>query len=343
MLQKWSIVISLVVGAATILSSCTNAYYIDKRASSPRFNNGVFDSSMISDKTWWDFLKIRMTYDWADWPDWVESEQGDKPISKVSTDEIQVTLINHSTVLIQSNGFNIITDPIYSDRASPFSFAGPKRVRKAGVLFEDLPKIDVVIISHDHYDHFDLPTIKKLVARDNPQIFLGLGVGQYLSSTENVTELDWWQTAAVSDNFKLTFVPVQHFSGRGLFDRFSTLWGGYVLEIGTKKIYFGGDSGYADHYIKTYERFGAMDLSFLPIGAYAPKEIMEYVHLDPQQAVQAHLDLKSRKSIGIHYGTFQLTAEQIDEPTTLLSEESIKAGLHESEFVAVEFGQTIIF
>ena len=241
-------------------------------------------------------------------------------LDRVSGSEIRATFINHSTVLIQTGGYNIITDPIYSERCSPVSFLGPKRVRNPGIRFDDLPKIDVIIISHDHYDHLDLPTVERLVARDHPKIYLGLGVGERLDSMHNVTELDWWQRVEVGKDFYLSFVPVQHFSGRTLWDRNSTLWGGFVLEIGKRKIYFGGDSGYADHYKQTFEKFGAMDLALLPVGGYAPRDFMSFAHLDPRQAVQAHLDLHSRQSIGIHFGTFQLTSESMDEPIQLLDE-----------------------
>ena len=151
--------------------------------------------------------------------------------------------------------------------------------------------------------------------------------------------MDWWEEFTISEKFKLHFVEVQHFSGRSLWDRNSTLWGGFVLEVADRKIYFGGDSGYGGHYRKTFERFGAMDLSLLPIGAYSPREFMGPVHLDPRQAVQAHKDLKSKKSIGMHFGTFQLTAESIDEPVNLLRQESRDADLKENEFVALEPGQ----
>ena len=324
----------------TALTACVSNY-TDRRAESEHFYNGQFNNKVMEEHSLWSFLYTRATTDWSSWPEWIDTAFGPKPREKTD-DDVIVTMINHATVLIQSGGLNIITDPIYSLRASPFSFLGPKRVRKPGIKFEDLPKIDAILISHDHYDHLDLPTIKKLSQRDQSKVFVGLGVGQHLTSIANVQEFDWWQSTSLSEQMKITFVPVQHFSGRGLFDRFSTLWGGYVIETANKKIYFGGDSGYADHYKQTHEKFGAMDLAFLPIGAYAPRSFMGYAHMDPEQAIQAHLDLHSKQSIGIHYGTFQLTAEPINEPQELLLKEKAKANIEADKFITMEFGQPYI-
>jgi L-ascorbate metabolism protein UlaG (beta-lactamase superfamily) len=272
----------------------------------------------------------------------VDSPAAPKPLERVIGAESRVTVINHATVLIQSAGYNILTDPIFSKRCSPFSFIGPKRVRAPAIAFEDLPKIDVVLISHDHYDHLDLPTLKRLIARDNPQILVGLRVGQYIKSLR-FRELDWWESAAPAPDLKVTFVPVQHFSGRGLFDRFKTLWGGFVIEVGKKKIYFGGDSGYANHYVQTFEKFGPMDIAMLPIGAYRPRDFMRYVHVDPAEAVKAHQDLHAQKSVAIHYGTFQLSAEPLNEPQMLLRQAVENAGLDSGAFVAPAFGTPVIF
>ncbi len=331
----------MVASLLGVLAGCASTY-TDQRARSPHFKDGEFRNGSELSRSFWSFLKMRMHTDYAKWPDWVDSPYGPRPPGRVSGSEIRATFINHSTVLIQTGGYNIITDPIYSERCSPVSFLGPKRVRNPGIRFDDLPKIDVIIISHDHYDHLDLPTVERLVARDHPKIYLGLGVGERLDSMHNVTELDWWQRVEVGKDFFLSFVPVQHFSGRTLWDRNSTLWGGFVLEIGKRKIYFGGDSGYADHYKQTFEKFGAMDLALLPVGGYAPRDFMSFAHLDPKQAVQAHRDLHSRQSIGIHFGTFQLTSESIDEPITLLAKESAAAGLKKGAFITLGFGKSLV-
>jgi L-ascorbate metabolism protein UlaG (beta-lactamase superfamily) len=315
--------------------------YIDDRERSSHFRDHRFRNAKQMTTNLWSFLKMRRNTPYAVWPDWVEADPGPAPPERVADTEIRATLINHSTVLLQTGGYNIITDPIYSYRASPFSFLGPHRVRNPGIRFEDLPPIDAILISHDHYDHLDLPTVSRLLHRDRPKVFLGLGVGRRLKSMDRVTELDWWERVEAGRDFKVSFVPVQHFSGRTLTDRLSTLWGGFVLEIAGRKIYFAGDTGYASHFAQTYERFGAMDLSLLPIGAYSPRSFMGFVHIDPREAVQAHLDLRSRKSLAIHYGTFQQTAEPIDEPIELLTKEKELAGLWEEDFAVTEFGQPL--
>ena len=324
-----------------ILGGFGSTTYVNERDRSPHFKDGKFSNGIEPDKSWWDLIVSKVKDDWSAWPDWVESPYGSIPPKKVHGSDIRVTPINHSTVLIQTGGYNILTDPIYSESCSPIPFT-LKRVRNPGIRFEELPKIDVVIISHDHYDHLDLPTINRIVARDHPKIYLGLGVGERLESMTNVKELDWWEGTVVGKNFSLFFVPVQHFSGRTPFDQYSTLWGGFVLEINGRKIYFGGDSGYASHYKDTFDKFGPMDVSLLPIGGYAPRHFMAFPHLDPKQAVQAHQDLRSRKSIGIHFGTFRLTAERIDEPIELLAKETKMAGLKEEDFIAAEFGDPVV-
>ena len=315
----------------------------DRRESSPNFKDGIFHNTnaQLNKKTVWDTILMRLTTDWADWPDWVEVAQGEPPLERVYGDETQITFINHSTFLIQTGGYNILTDPVYSLWCGPIDYIGVKRVHQPAIAFDDLPKIDVVLISHDHYDHLDLDTIDDLVNRDDPRIYVGLGVADHLDSTNQVTELDWWDSAHVAPNFKVTFAETQHSSGRILIDRYETLWGGFVLEINDKKIYFGGDSGYSDHYIKTFQRFGPMDISLLPIGAYAPRYSMKNDHLDPAEAIQAHLELQSKKSIGMHYGTFQLTAEEWDEPPLLLESEKIKASIPVDDFVTLELGEPL--
>lgn len=303
--------------------------------------DGAFqNTATLPSKSLWTAIKMRLTTTWADWPEQVDVTPGPKPAARVDGNEAVVTLINHASFLVQTAGLNIITDPIYSDRCSPVSFAGPKRVHQPGIRFEDLPKIDVVLISHDHYDHLDSPTMSKLIARDNPLVLVGLGVGARFDTNPKVVELDWWQPYTVSNDVTISFAEVQHFSGRWLTDRNSTLWGGFVIETPAKRIYFGGDSGYGAHYQRTFDRYGAMDIALIPIGAYAPRSFMGPIHMDPKQAVQAHQDLRAKLSIGMHYGTFQLTAEPRLEPEQLLAEEKTRAGVAEDAFITIAPGRT---
>lgn len=300
--------------------SCASVEH--KKSDSAHFKDGKFvNSNPLEKRSFFSFLAMKMQTKFEKWPEWVDIKSGPRPSSLNEEQSIKVTLINHATVLIQSHGINILTDPIYSHRCSPVSWAGPKRHHKPAIKFEDLPKIDIVLISHDHYDHLDLPTIEKLVSRDDPFIFVGLGVGKRLADNKKVIEMDWWDKYEVSTSVNINFTEVRHFSGRTLTDRNTTLWGGFVIELGDKKIYFGGDSGYGGHYKKTFNKYGKMDISFLPIGAYAPQYFMQPVHMNPSEALQAHVDLQSNQSYGIHYGTFQLTAEKRDEPVKWLKKE----------------------
>jgi len=251
----------------------------------------------------------------AKWPVWVDIPEQPKPSARVEGNyELRATFINHATVLLQSAGLNFLTDPVWSERCSPFPFAGPRRVHRPGVAWDDLPKIDVVLLSHNHYDHLDVPTLKNIWRRDKPLILTGLGVGGFLASQGiNALELDWWQQHAVQ-NHLIHFVPAQHFSGRSVSDFHRTLWGGFVLQTPTGPVYFAGDTGDGPHFQQIYDKFGAMRFSLLPIGAYLPRWFMSLVHIGPEEAVNAHRILRSSLSLGIHWGTFHLADESRDQP-----------------------------
>lgn len=331
----------LIIIIGVLTASCAESK-MDLREKSPHFNDGVFaNSKPVEMHSFWEIVWNGITSDIerAEWPEWVETKVDNVPLKKVEGSDTRITFINHATFLIQVGGFNILTDPVFSERTSPVSFAGPKRVHKPGISIQNLPKVDVIILSHDHYDHLDLNSINELIERDNPKVYVGLGVGRRLVDSENIFELDWGDSVQVSDDFTLWFLEVQHFSGRTLTDRNTTLWGGYFMHVAGNKIYFGGDSGYADHYKNAYERFGAMDISLLPIGAYAPRELFKPIHLDPYEAVQAHSDLRSKLSIGMHYGTFQLSAEPRTDPIRLLEQAKQEADVSPSEFITLDVGQ----
>jgi L-ascorbate metabolism protein UlaG (beta-lactamase superfamily) len=252
-----------------------------------------------------------------------------------------VTFINHSCTLVQTGKINILTDPHFSDRASPVSWAGPFRVNPPGIAYDTLPHIDVVIISHDHYDHMDKKTLKMLNQDHKPLFLVGLGNDVHFKSfgiTDNVKTLDWWQPIQVANIF-ITFVPAQHFSGRGVFDHNTTLWGGYVMQIDKASLFFAGDTGYGPHFKTICERFGPMDFSMLPIGAFCPRWFMKPMHVNPEEAVFAHLDLQSKKSIGIHFKTFQLSDESYEQPVIELEAAKIKYNIPLENFIAPEFGQ----
>ena len=232
-----------------------------------------------------------------------------------------VTFIGHATFLIQTASGNILTDPMYSDRAGPFGLLGPRRVRQPAVRFDDLPPISTVLLSHNHYDHCDRPTLARLAKRFDPTVITPLGNGALVKSTglRKVEELDWWQEAKTSP-LPLTLTPAHHFSARTPFDRNRALWGGFTIDVADRRIYFAGDSAYAPFFREVRRRLGPIDLALLPIGAYEPRWFMQSVHMNPAEAVQAHLDLEAAASVAMHFGTFQLTTEGIDEPVRALEQ-----------------------
>ncbi len=256
--------------------------------------------------------------------------------------KIQITWIGQSSFLIQVDGMNILTDPVFSDRASPFSFIGPKRVAPPGIPFEALPPIQAVVISHNHYDHLDAPTIRML--GNAPRYIVPLGLAAWFSGQgiTNVTELDWWQEARMGRSV-ITAVPAQHFSARTLFDRNKTLWAGWIIRADAGTVYFAGCTGYMPEFKKIGKRFGPMIVSLLPIGGYSPRWFMRPVHMDPPEAVQAHRDLGSGVSIAMHWGTFRLTDEPMAEPPLYLEKSLKEAGVGKEEFIVMKFGETKIF
>ncbi|TNE72317.1 MBL fold metallo-hydrolase [bacterium] len=266
-------------------------------------------------------------------PEWIRN----------NTSEPVVTWINHSTFLIQIDGVNILTDPIFSDRCSPVQWAGPKRTTPVGLALDSLPKIDFVIISHDHYDHLDTGSIEQIesIQKDNPPVwFVPLKVKERLVDwgVKNVVEMDWWDSDSHS-GFEIHCVPAQHFSGRSLSDRNSTLWAGWVLIKDNKRFFFAGDTGYSPDFKEIGKRLGPFDVSFIPIGAYNPRWFMRGVHVDPYEAIKIHKDVQSKFSIGMHWGTFSLADEDMDEPPRALKDGLQKEGIDESRFVVMKNGQ----
>lgn len=234
--------------------------------------------------------------------------------------EIRVTLINHSTVLLQQAGLNILTDPIWSERASPFAWIGPKRLRQPGVRWDDLPRIDIALISHNHYDHLDLATLRRLAKRDAPRFVVPIGLARLLEKNgiSRVQELDWGDSLP-TEQTTIHSVPAMHFSARGAFDRNRTLWCGYVLEPPGGIVYFAADTGFGDHFAWIKERFGPPRLALLPIGAYEPRWFMGPIHMAPEQALQAHKILSAQTSIAIHHGTFQMADDGLDTAKKVLN------------------------
>jgi L-ascorbate metabolism protein UlaG (beta-lactamase superfamily) len=266
-------------------------------------------------------LRWKLTSRPARSPGFVNDVKPCKPPASVGDSELRVTMVNHSTVLLQVRDVHILTDPVWSKRASPLQWIGPRRRRAPGVRWEDLPRIDIVLLSHNHYDHLDLAALQKLADRGTAQFVVPLGVGRLLQSNGigPVHELDWGDQLGL-DGITVHGVPALHFSARGVFDRNRTLWCGYVIETGGRILYFAGDTAFGDHFDAIRERFGAPHLALLPIGAYEPRWFMSAVHMAPEAAVQAHAILGAETSIAIHHGTFQLADEALDAPRQRLRE-----------------------
>jgi L-ascorbate metabolism protein UlaG (beta-lactamase superfamily) len=267
-----------------------------------------------------DVLRWKLTSRPEPSPSFISDVEQSVPPRRVEGSGLRTTLVNHSTVLLQQRGSNILTDPIWSERASPLSWIGPRRRRKPGVSWEDLPCIDAVLISHNHYDHLDLPTLHRLAARGD-STFIVPARGARLFRSENIGpahELDWGESLSLP-GFTIHCVPALHFSSRGIFDRNITLWCGYVIEYQERLVYFAGDTGFGRHFAQVREKFGSPHLALLPVGAYEPRWFMSPVHMDPDEAIRAHAVLAARTSIAIHHGTFQLSDEGIDAPKKQLN------------------------
>ncbi|HEY0973240.1 MAG TPA: MBL fold metallo-hydrolase [Solimonas sp.] len=251
--------------------------------------------------------------------------------------------IGHSTFLVQWGGKRLLTDPVFGRRASPVGFAGPERLTRAAMKVSELPPVDFALISHNHYDHLDDGTVRRLAKRF-PQITfvvpLGLKAWFAQRGITRVVELDWWDSAEVC-GLRVHAVPAQHFSGRSTSDRNRTLWCGFIVEDPQgKKLYFAGDTGYSQDFPDIGARFAPVDLALLPIGAYAPRWFMKSMHVNPDEAVQIHQDLQSRQSVAMHWGTFRLTEEPLDEPPQRLREVLRERGIDEQRFWVLAHGET---
>ncbi|MBW9060411.1 MBL fold metallo-hydrolase [Agrobacterium pusense] len=275
------------------------------------------------------------------WPRHIENLASPSFNEDLGSNGIAITFVNHATFLIQLPGLNILTDPVWADRVSPISWIGPKRVRSPGVLLEDLPRIDLVLISHNHYDHLDIGTLKELHRRFRPRAIVPIGDRRLVESTGMIViaELDWWESVDVGDA-RITLNPAQHSSSRTLFDRDRSLWGSYFVRRHSNSIYYGGDGGYCTHFSDIGKRMGSPDVAILGIGAFAPRWFMKPIHMDPAEAAQAHKDLGARLSIGMHFSTFQLASEAFEQPTADLKVAVEKEGLAPGSFITLKEGET---
>jgi len=287
-----------------------------------------------------DMLRWMLHRESGPWGPPRDGPPGPPPPRQVDGGRLRVTWVGHSTVLVQMDGLNVLTDPVWSERASPVSFAGPRRMRPPALRFEDLPPVHAVLVSHDHYDHLDLPTLRRLESAHHPRFVVGQGNGALLrdEGLRTVVELDWWQGAELPGGARATMVPSRHFSGRGPFGRDRTLWGGFVLAGPSGRVFFAGDTAYGRHFAEIARREGPLRLALLPIGAFRPRWFMGAVHMAPDEAVRAHRDMGAACSMAVHFGTFRLADDGETEPVDLLREALAAEGTGPQPFRVPEFG-----
>jgi len=303
-----------------------------------------FNPRRHDDRSWLDVWRWKRAAKPGPWPAQPPLPRAVPP--PLAAERLAATWIGQSTFLLQTRAGNVLTDPVYSDRVGPAGIIGPRRVRGPGVTFDDLPAIDVVLLSHDHYDHCDRATLRRLWAKHAPLAVTPLGNGPLLRAAgfapDRIVELDWWQSHAAAAGLNLTLTPARHWSNRLRGPRNGRLWGGFAIRTAEAHAFFAGDTAYDDtifHDIR--QKLGAPDLALLPIGAYAPRWFMAEQHCDPAEAVQIHRDLGATLSIGMHWGTFPLTDDGFDEPPRALARALAEAGLRETDFLARAPGETV--
>jgi L-ascorbate metabolism protein UlaG (beta-lactamase superfamily) len=280
------------------------------------------------------------------WPEWAPSPHADTPPERVRGDKVRLSFVGHASWLIQTSGLNILIDPMWSERASPVGWAGPKRHNDPGIAFDALPPIDIALVSHGHYDHLDLATLSKLAATFAPRVITPLGNDVTMRSADSeirAEAFDWHNRVELGRGVAVTLVPIRHWSARGLFDRNKALWAGFVLETPAGKIFIVCDSGYGEgkHFRRVGQAHGPLRLAILPIGAYEPRWFMRDQHMNPSDAVQALADCGAEQALAHHHGTFHLTDEAIDAPVTGLHAALDEAKIPRERFVALKPGQVM--
>jgi L-ascorbate metabolism protein UlaG (beta-lactamase superfamily) len=358
-------ILFLALGSLLLLTACVTGpdIYIERTEQASDHFNGIryfnpgvpqtlTSSPGLPTKrgpTWWVWNWLLRT-DWPEWPKRTNFLPGPAPVARAPEGSLYITPVGHATFLIQQDGVNILTDPMWSERCSPISWVGPKRYSEAGIRFEDLPPVDVVLVSHNHYDHFDIPTLKGLAKRGTLRAIVPLGNLELMRSTgiTTVDELDWWQSIRLSSSVTITLVPAQHFSARTLWDRDRTLWGGFVISGPSGNVYYAGDTGYGPHFHEIARRFSPIRMAILPIAPFRPPEAQDsnrgyrpVLHMGPAEAVKAHIDLGAQLSIAAHYQVFRLGIEGFDDAVNVLVASLKDHNLNPDAFVSPALGQAI--
>lgn len=292
-----------------------------------------------------DLLRWQLGGGRARWPaSWPSPHAGARPEARLGDEAVRVTMVGHSTLLVQAAGLNVLTDPVWSPRASPLRFAGPKRVNPPGIAFDDLPPIDLVLVSHNHYDHMDLATLHRLVERHDPHIVVPLGNDRLIrraAPRARVSAHDWGATVEVGRHARVHVEPVHHWSARGTRDRRWALWCGFTLEGPGGRVFFAGDTGFHDGrpYRDLRARHGALRLAILPIGAYDPRWFMRPQHQNPDEAVRGMVLAAATHAVACHWGTFQLTNEPMTEPRNKLAEALSRHDIKQERFRTLRPGE----
>lgn len=312
------------------------------------FNGKTFSSRGHINRNWLDVLRWRLTSRGSRWPARVEVAPQPPPPTPRG-DEIVATWIGHASWLVQTSRGNFLFDPVFSERTSPVQWAGPRRVHPPGLALEALPRIDIVFLSHDHYDHCDSPTLQRLATHHAPLFVTPLRNGDLLAAAgaQRIVELDWWKNHSPRSELDVTLTPTRHWSNRLGAPRNHRLWGGFFLTLGTgaavRRLWFAGDTGYdAQLFGEIRARCGAPDLAFIPIGAYEPRWFMAPMHINPAEAVTVHRDVGARRSVGMHWGTFQLTDEAREAPVEALATARAAAGLSGEAFGTITPGASLV-
>lgn len=329
-----------------ILSSILIGYILSGPAydgsRSDHYNGDRFvNTGNVEEKGFRDLIKWAMNREPGTWQKIEKTNH--VPFEGHNPDTItRISFVNHSTFLIQIGHFNILTDPVWSERVSPFQWIGPARKRPPGINFENLPEIHLILISHNHYDHLDISTLKRLNQQFEPLVIAPLGVPAFLKkhNIRHVQEMDWWEELELNKEITIACVEAQHFSGRGMFDRNKTLWAGYVIKSEKGNIYFAGDTGYGDFFKQIASKYAPIELAMLPIGAYLPRWFMSPIHISPEEAVQIHRELNAEKSVAIHFGTFPLGDDGMQQPVRDL--EKAKDQYQVDQFYVLPEGKSMV-